>query len=133
MSSRAPSPEVANPFPPSVEVLVVGGGPAGATAAAFLAAAGKEVLVIDQRSAGAGKVCGEFVSSEALPVLRRLGVLEVVARPARRGAHSRERHLARRAAERAEAIRRDERRDEEREHEHAEDAKHDAPERASLL
>ena len=75
MSSRAPSPEVANPFPPSVEVLVVGGGPAGATAAAFLAAAGKEVLVIDQRSAGAGKVCGEFVSSEALPVLRRLGAL----------------------------------------------------------
>lgn len=75
MSDRASSPAAPDPFPSSVEVLVVGAGPAGATAAAFLAAAGKDVLVIDQRGAGEGKVCGEFVSSEALPVLRRLGML----------------------------------------------------------
>ena len=59
-----------------VDVLVVGGGPAGATAAAFLAMSGRSVLLLEKRREGEGKVCGEFVGSEATPVLHRLGILQ---------------------------------------------------------
>jgi len=58
------------------EMLVVGGGPAGSTAALLLARAGRDVLLVEQRQAGQGKVCGEFVSAEGVAVLRSLGVLE---------------------------------------------------------
>jgi len=64
--------------PSDVDALVVGGGPAGATAAAFLATSGWSVLLLEKRLPGQEKVCGEFVSSEAVPFLRRLGVLEIL-------------------------------------------------------
>ena len=58
------------------EFLVVGGGPAGAAAALLLAREGREVVLLEARTEGQGKVCGEFVSAEGVAVLRRLGVLD---------------------------------------------------------
>ena len=60
----------------NVETLVVGAGPAGSMAALVLARAGREVLLVDQRARGAGKVCGEYVGCEGAAVLRRHQLLE---------------------------------------------------------
>lgn len=57
------------------DALVVGGGPAGAAAAAALAARGRRVIVIEKDPAPRRRVCGEFVSAEALPMLAELGAL----------------------------------------------------------
>ena len=62
-------------LPPATDVLVVGGGPAGAAAAAMLAARGRRVTVIEKDPVPRRRVCGEFVSSEALPMLAELGAL----------------------------------------------------------
>jgi len=62
------------------DVLVVGGGPAGATAATLLAREGIDVLLVEKRPPGAGKVCGEFLSAEGVAVLERLGVLDALSR-----------------------------------------------------
>lgn len=55
-------------------VAVVGGGPAGSSAAAFLARAGHEVTLFERQFVPRERVCGEFVSGEALPILVGLGV-----------------------------------------------------------
>lgn len=56
------------------EVLVVGGGLAGACAAIALARGGRRVTLFEREAAPAHKVCGEFLSAEALRSLARLGV-----------------------------------------------------------
>jgi len=56
------------------DLLVLGGGPAGAATAALAAAAGARVLVIEREVFPRDKVCGEFLSAEALPVLRTLSL-----------------------------------------------------------
>ncbi len=61
------------------DVLVLGGGPAGATFAALAAGAGARVLVAERKRFPRDKVCGEFVSAEGCRVLARLGVLELLA------------------------------------------------------
>lgn len=58
----------------SCEILVVGGGLAGATAARRLAAAGREVVLLEKESGPHDKVCGEFLSPESVPLLRSAGV-----------------------------------------------------------
>jgi flavin-dependent dehydrogenase len=56
------------------EVVVVGGGPAGASAAAHLARAGRPVLLLERGDRPAHKICGEFLSVEAQGYLAALGI-----------------------------------------------------------
>lgn len=55
------------------EAVVVGGGLAGSAAAILLARAGVKVAVIEQHAGAHHKVCGEFLSAEALHYLAQLG------------------------------------------------------------
>ena len=56
------------------DVLVVGAGPAGASAAKYLHEAGHSVILIDGEKFPRDKVCGDFVGPVALDELERLGV-----------------------------------------------------------
>ena len=48
------------------DVIIVGGGPAGACAAIHLAAAGARVLVAEQKKFPRAKLCGDFCSERVL-------------------------------------------------------------------
>ncbi|HEX4487417.1 MAG TPA: FAD-dependent oxidoreductase [Terriglobales bacterium] len=54
------------------DLIVVGGGPAGASAAITAARSGASVLVLERAKYPRHKVCGEFVSAESLGLLRNL-------------------------------------------------------------
>jgi geranylgeranyl reductase family protein len=56
------------------DVVVVGAGPGGATAAARLARMGLRVVLIDQHAFPRDKVCGDFLSPVALEELADLGL-----------------------------------------------------------
>jgi geranylgeranyl reductase family protein len=56
------------------DVLVVGGGPAGAAAAIRAAAAGLSVVVCDKASFPRDKTCGDGLTTTALRLLERLGL-----------------------------------------------------------
>jgi menaquinone-9 beta-reductase len=59
------------------DVVVVGGGPAGAAAAARLAARGFATVLVDRASFPRDKVCGDFVGPMALAELADLGVAQI--------------------------------------------------------
>jgi menaquinone-9 beta-reductase len=56
------------------DVVVVGAGPAGSTAAAWAARAGHDVLVIDSASFPRDKACGDGLTPRAVAELERLGL-----------------------------------------------------------
>lgn len=58
------------------DVIIVGGGPAGACAAALLGRAGLRALVLEEKRMPRHKVCGEFITSECIPSLDRLDVTD---------------------------------------------------------
>ena len=58
----------------SCDLLVVGGGPAGAAAAIRGAAAGLSVVVCDKASFPRDKTCGDGLTASALRLLERLGL-----------------------------------------------------------
>jgi menaquinone-9 beta-reductase len=58
----------------SWDVVVVGGGPAGAAAALAARGAGRSVLILDGAHFPRDKVCGDGVAPEALDVLAGLGL-----------------------------------------------------------
>ncbi|MGH9563762.1 MAG: NAD(P)/FAD-dependent oxidoreductase, partial [Terracidiphilus sp.] len=58
----------------SAENLIIGGGPAGSMLALRLAAAGRRVMLIEREAAAHDKVCGEFLSREAVHYLRQAGL-----------------------------------------------------------
>jgi flavin-dependent dehydrogenase len=62
------------------DVIVVGGGPAGAATATFLARAGVDVLVLDRARFPRAKACSEYLSPEASRLLAALGALDEVER-----------------------------------------------------
>ena len=57
------------------DVAVIGAGPAGSAAAITLAEKGHSVLLLEKDAFPREKVCGEFLSSDALSHLDRLGAL----------------------------------------------------------
>jgi flavin-dependent dehydrogenase len=58
------------------DVIIVGGGPAGASAAIRLGATGARVLLVEQKKFPRAKLCGEFISPECAAHFAALGVLE---------------------------------------------------------
>src|SRR3982750_2887080 len=65
----------------SYDIIVIGAGPAGSTAALLLARAGWSVAVVEKSEFPRRKVCGEFISAPALSLLARSGVIdEILAR-----------------------------------------------------
>jgi flavin-dependent dehydrogenase len=58
----------------SNEVLVIGGGPAGAAAGILLARSGRQVTIAEKSASAHDKVCGEFLSGEAVQYLAGLGL-----------------------------------------------------------
>jgi geranylgeranyl reductase family protein len=61
--------------PVDFDVVVVGAGPAGASAATHIARSGFKVALIDQNTFPRDKVCGDFVGPVALLELQSLGVV----------------------------------------------------------
>jgi len=59
----------------AAEVVVVGGGPAGAYTAWALARAGVDVLVLDRARFPRDKACAEYLSPQASRILNDMGVL----------------------------------------------------------
>jgi flavin-dependent dehydrogenase len=62
------------------DVLIVGGGPAGAVAATVLARAGARVRIVDRASFPRDKLCGDSLNPGTLGILRRLGLAAEVER-----------------------------------------------------
>ncbi|MEO7028350.1 MAG: FAD-dependent oxidoreductase, partial [Acidobacteriaceae bacterium] len=74
--NKGPHALLAPAAPPSShdEVLVLGGGVAGCAAAIALARRGRSVTLVERESISRHKVCGEFLSGEALEDLHALGI-----------------------------------------------------------
>ena len=60
------------------DVAIIGAGPAGSTLAALLAKRGVSVALYDRDVFPRDKLCGEFLSYDALPVLAPLGVIDAI-------------------------------------------------------
>ncbi|MFD3812694.1 geranylgeranyl reductase family protein [Rhodococcus sp. NPDC058639] len=60
--------------PDSTDVLVVGAGPAGSSAAAWAARAGHDVLLVDAATFPRDKTCGDGLTPRAVAELDRLGL-----------------------------------------------------------
>jgi flavin-dependent dehydrogenase len=58
----------------SYDVIIVGAGPAGSSAAIHLANHDVRVLLVEQKTFPRAKLCGEFISPECLKHFQRLGV-----------------------------------------------------------
>ena len=56
------------------DILVIGGGPAGATVAFSLARAGRQVTLLDAAAGPRDKVCGECLSALGMATLRQIGL-----------------------------------------------------------
>jgi geranylgeranyl reductase family protein len=57
------------------DAIIVGGGPAGSSAAISLAQGGAGVLLVEEKRMPREKLCGEFITPECFPSLERLRVM----------------------------------------------------------
>lgn len=71
-----PQPHLVGHGPGDVDVLVVGGGPAGAATAYWLAAEGHRVAVVERRVFPRSKACGDIVTPRALRQLIDMGAYD---------------------------------------------------------
>ena len=62
----------------TVDVLVVGGGPAGSSCAIALAHEGAKVMLVDAQARGRDKCCGHCLSGRAWKIVSELGLRELV-------------------------------------------------------
>ena len=62
----------------TVDVLVVGGGPAGSSCAIALAREGANVMLVDAQARGRDKCCGHCLSGRAWKIVSELGLRELV-------------------------------------------------------
>jgi geranylgeranyl reductase family protein len=60
------------------DIIIVGGGPAGATAGIYAAKAGLKTLLLDKEKFPRDKVCGDALSGKSVTILRELNLLEQV-------------------------------------------------------
>jgi geranylgeranyl reductase family protein len=60
------------------QAIVVGGGPAGSSAAYFMARAGLDVVVLDKARFPRDKPCSEYMSPQASRILEEMGALSAV-------------------------------------------------------
>ncbi|MFL6665127.1 MAG: NAD(P)/FAD-dependent oxidoreductase [Rhizobacter sp.] len=74
-------------LPGACDVLVVGAGPAGSAAAATLARAGLDVVLVDAQAFPRDKVCGDGLIPDAHHAMQKLGVLDEVMTRAQRSSH----------------------------------------------
>jgi flavin-dependent dehydrogenase len=58
----------------SFDMIVIGGGPAGAMAALSLVRAGYSVCLVERRAFPRETLCGEFLSHEVIGIIRDLGI-----------------------------------------------------------
>ena len=56
------------------DAVIIGGGPAGSSAAIMLARAGWTVALIEKQNFPRRKVCGECIAASNLPLLQALGI-----------------------------------------------------------
>ncbi len=62
------------------DVVIIGAGPAGSTAAIHLARQGHGVLLLEKEKFPRDKVCGDALIADSLRCLGRLGLLPTVIR-----------------------------------------------------
>ena len=58
------------------DVLIVGAGPAGASAAYYIATSGRKAIILDKQNFPRTKVCGDFVSPGSLRELQKMGITD---------------------------------------------------------
>lgn len=62
----------------SYDVVIVGAGPGGSTAAALLGKQGRSVLLLEKARFPRDKTCGDAISGKSATVLRELGLVDAV-------------------------------------------------------
>ena len=60
------------------DIVIIGGGPAGTSAALFLEKKGYRIALLDQAFFPRDKVCGEFISPAADDIFSDLGILKSI-------------------------------------------------------
>lgn len=62
------------------DVIIVGGGPSGATCALYAQQLGLNVLLVDKKRFPRDKICGDAISGKSVTYLRELGLLDELER-----------------------------------------------------